>query len=324
MSSASRSCFSAIGGTALGGGADAARRSLAAFKSHLSSLPRSTAVAAIRASLDSGADAPSGLGFVVAPGGGLAEAPSWRGFLLATRGELDANAAAEYARKILSAMNSPEEWAVALRNVARVQTDEAGRAFLEEKMRALLTHEPWIGASSAGFLEAIDVAVSLRGTNLVGELASLVRRTEQRPSAHAAYLALDRLTIADPAPLLAKLAEEPDLMRGREATRANYFARADVGDAAQRAVVERYLLEARRTPEELRTFAGLYPNANFMISQNLLTRVVTPDRAELAARDQTALRVVNEWLADARFSTLRPQLEKIRARLETFVGQAGR
>jgi hypothetical protein len=187
-------------------------------------------------------------------------------------------------------------------------------------MRVLLTHEPWVREASTGFLEAFDVAVYLRGTNLLPQLSALVRRTDVPAVSRAAYLALDRLSISDPAPILTKLAEEPALMQGREVTRANYFARADVRDTAQRQIIERYLLDGGRGREELQTFAGLYPNANYMVSQNLLTPVITPNHAELLARDQAALRVVNEWLADARFATLRSQLEKIRARLETFVG----
>jgi len=189
-------------------------------------------------------------------------------------------------------------------------------------MRELLTHEPWQREASVGFLEAFDVAVHLRRTGLVPDLAALVCRTNNAPASHAAYLALDRLTIETPAALLGRLAEAPDLMAGREMTRANYFARADVSDPAQKLVLEGYLLDARRSPEELRKFAGLYPNANFMISQNLLTQVNTPDRATLMARDRAALDAVNAWLADPRFLTVRTSLEQARARLEYFVRQS--
>lgn len=304
-----------------GGGAEAARRGLEELRGRLSALPREAAVAAVAEALRSGVDAPSGLPFAIGPGGALDSAPSLRTFLLDYLAQLDPAAAAQFARTALATKGSPDEWAVALRCVARAETDEAARKFLEGKMRELLTHEPWRRDPSAGFLEAFDVAVHLRGASLVPELSALVRLTDHRAAAHAAYLALDRLAIADAAPVLAKLADEPELMQGREVTRANFFARADVADGAQRATVERYLLDARRPAEELRTFAGLFPNANFMVSQNLLTPTVTPDRATLAARDRAALRAVNEWLADARFAPLRAELERTRARLEKFVRQ---
>ncbi len=305
------------------GDANKARKTLGELKAQLAGRTREEAVAAIRAELASGRDAATGLGFKIAAGSALSETPSARVFLLDELARLDPAAAAELARSILATKTSADEWAVAMRNLARVENNEGGRAFLEGKMRELLTHEPWQREASAGFLEAFDVAVYLRTTNLVPELAALVRQTDNRAVSHAAYLTLDRLTIETPAQTLARLAEDPALMTGREVTRANYFARAEVGDAAQRALLESYLLDARRSPEELKTLAGLFPNANFMISQNLLTTVSTPDRATLAARDQTALRVVNEWLAEARFSALKPQLEQMRARLENFVRQAG-
>src|SRR6185369_3033685 len=129
---------------------------------------------------------------------------------------------------------------------------------------------------STGFREAFDVAVYLGGANLLPELTALVRRTDNQAVSHAAFLALDRLAISDPAAVLNKLQTQPELMQGREVTRANYFARADAGDAQQKVALENYLLNPQLNSAELNTFAGLYPNANYMISYNLLTRTQTP------------------------------------------------
>src|SRR6185503_8383847 len=196
--------------------------------------------------------------------------------------------------------------------------------FLEQKLQIMLTDERWVRAPTDGFLEAFDVAVFLGGTNLISPLAQIVRMKDNPASAHAAYLALDRLTIANGTATLSALLANPDLMQGREVTRANYFARADVRDAAQRRVLEDYLLDPALSSAELEKFTGLYPNANYMVSHNLLTRSVTPDGATLAARDAEALRVTQEWLEDARFARLKPQLETVRRRLATFVQQASR
>ncbi len=111
-------------------------------------------------------------------------------------------------------------------------------------------------------------------------------------------------------------------MKGREATRANYLARADAGDAQQRAVLENYLLNSQLSPAELSTFAGLYPNANYMVSYNLLTRTQTPDHASLVRKDRDALSAVESWLNDPRFEKIKPQLQTIKTRLETFMKQA--
>jgi hypothetical protein len=127
---------------------------------------------------------------------------------------------------------------------------------------------------------------------------------ENRALSHAAYLAMDRLVIQDTATVLGKLQAQPELMTGREPTRANFFARADVADPAQKTILEKYLGDRRLSGAELETFAGLYPNANYMISHNLLTQVSTPNGGSLRARDQQALQVVQGWLEDPRFQRI--------------------
>jgi hypothetical protein len=219
-------------------------------------------------------------------------------------------------------MDSPDEWAVALRNLASGDSSADGRALLQQKTLALLQYEPWQQNPSAGYLEAFDVAVYLGGTDLLPALSGLVRQQENSAVNHASYLALDRLVINNPAATLGALEDAPDLMQGREATRADYFARADVRDPQQREVLEKYLLNPALSASELQTFAGTYPSANFMISPNLLTQTPTPDHGSLASRDEQSLAVVQQWMADPRFSNLAPALQKITARLQVFVQQA--
>jgi hypothetical protein len=291
------------------------RRALLAF-------PTNAAATAIRDFLDSRADAATGLSFKVGTDGFLTESPSLRVFLLDYLAQIDAAAAAAYATTILATMESPDEWAVALRSYAAANPTSGGRSFLAQKLQAMLTHDDWVREPSTGFLEAFDVAVYLGGTNLVPTVAGLLQRRDNEPVSHAAYLVLDRLTLQDPTTTLAALQASPQWMQGREVTRANYFARADVREAQQRQILEEYLLSPNRTAAELQTFAGLYPNANLMVSANLLTRVQSPGHEELVSRDIAAWRAAQEWLTDPRFQALKPHLEKIRIRLEIFVQQA--
>ena len=60
-----------------------------------------------------------------------------------------------------------------------------------------------------------------------------------------------------------------------------------------------------------------------MISNNLLTARRTPDRAELAEGDRSALATLEKWLLDPRFQKIKPQLEITKSRLSTSVRQAG-
>lgn len=291
---------------------------LAGLKSQILQMPPAEAAEALRAFLGAGEDAALGLGFVVGGGGWLTEAPTLRVFLLDLLGQVDPAAAAACARDVLASVKSSDEWAVALRNVARGEPDSAGRTFLEERITVLLRHEPWQREASVGYLEAFDVAVFLGGTNLVPVLSDLLRLQDNPAVAHASYLALDRLVIQDAATTLEALQAAPELMRGREATRANYFARADVRDPRQHQVLESYLLDPQMGADELGRFAGLYANANYMVSQNLLTPSLTPDGTSLGARDAASLQVLEQWAADPRFAARRPALDRIRHRLEGF------
>jgi hypothetical protein len=299
-----------------------ARQLLSELRNSLSALPGAKASKLISQLLESRTDAPTRLGFTIGSDGLLEESPSLRVFLLDQQARIDPAAAGAYAEKVLNEMTSPDEFAVALRNYARANTAEEGRRFLEQKLDAMLRRDEWRQDPSAGFLEAFDVAVHVGGTNLMRDLTALVRDKQNRAVSHAAYLALDRLVIADPASTLNLLQADPSLMHGREVTRANYFARADPGHAPQRQVLEKYLLNSPLDGKELETFVGLFPNANYMVSRNLLTPTATPDYTTQLQRDRTALQTVDEWIADSRFERLKPQLVKMRNRLETFIRQA--
>jgi hypothetical protein len=298
------------------------RQRLAALRKELAAMPKAEAVAAIRQFLDSKADASTHLGFKLASNGTLDEAPTLRTFLLDDLARVDPAAAADYARVVLASMDSPDEWAVALRSLALGDSSDDGRALLQQKMAAMLQYAPWQQNPSVGYLESFDVPVYLGGTAFVPTLSTLVRSQDNPAVAHAAYLAMDRLVINNPATVLASLEAAPDLMAGRESTRADYFARANVSDPQQRQVLESYLLNPAISPAELQTFAGIYPNANYMISPNLLTQAVTPDHNGLANLDAQSLAAAQAWLADPRFAAVTPELQTVVQRLQGFVAQA--
>jgi len=304
--------------------AKAARLRLAELRSELSAMPTNAAVAAVRQFLDSKADAPTHLGFKLASNGLLDEAPTLRTFLLDELARLDSAAAADYSRVVLASMDSPDEWAVALRNLASGDASADGRALLERKMAQMLQYAPWQQNPSVGYLEAFDVAVYLGGTDFLPTLTDLVRQQDNPAVAHASFLALDRLVINNPATVLESLEAEPDLMEGRESTRADFFARADVRDPQQRQILESYLLDPSISTAELQTFASVYPNANFMISPNLLTQTATPNHDALMSLDAQSLAVAQEWLADPRFAQVAPELQTVIQRLEGFAAQAKR
>ena len=110
--------------------AKTARELLAELRAALSAMPKNEAVAAIKQFLDSKADAATQLGFKVAKNGLLDDAPTLRTFLLDELARIDPAAAADYSKVILASKDSPDEWAVALRNLAngRYQRGRTGVA----------------------------------------------------------------------------------------------------------------------------------------------------------------------------------------------------
>lgn len=276
--------------------------------------------------LRSNRNARTQLPFCIGNGGCLTTAPTFRVWLMDQLARVDGKAAAAHAEVVLAKRESAEEWAVALRNYARKKNTAADLAFLRKRMRELVREPRWQAEQAQAWLEAFDVAVHIRATELAPDFAAMVTRTapEDKAVAHAACLTLDRLTQAEPVTMLSRFLAEPGLLRGRELTRATFFARADVRDPRQRRIVEQYLLDPGRSPEELAKFSAVYPNANLMISKNLLTATPAPSREEWQARDRGALDVASSWLADARFARIKPQVEMIHARLAGFVREAER
>ena len=300
-------------------GSEEGRHQLAALRRYLSSVKSESAAIAIKNWLDTGEDAATQLEFKVGRDGNLQEAPSLRGFLLDYLAQIDPVAASACAEKILGTMNSPDEWAISLRAYALANPAPEARTFLHQKLSELIGNESWRNDPSTGFLEAFDVIVYTRDRELTPDLAGFVQQKENRALAHAAYLTLDRLIQAEPAETLGQLQSRPELMEGREGTRADFFARADVRDPKQRTILESYLLDPGRSPTELQKFAATYPNANYMVSYNLLSQTRTPTGDQIVARDREALKAVQEWLGDPRFAHLGPQLQTMKSRLEQFV-----
>lgn len=211
------------------------------------------------------------------------------------------------------------------RNVLRVREDDTsadGRALVKDKTLALVTHETWQQQPTSGYLNAFDVAVHLKDREFAPILSGLLRQTNQPAPAHAAFLALDRLTLAAPVEFLQALQTQAARLDGREAARAGFFARADATVPEQRVVLEQYLLDPQRSAEELDAFAATFPNASLFLSHNLLTRQAVFDGATLARRDTATLAIVLQWHTEPRFASRREQLRTVEARLREFLRQA--
>lgn len=304
--------------------ADDTRAILADLRAYLDSLPPGVAAAVITAFLaDPSNNAPTRIEFSISQSGFLDGHPSLRVALLDWLGQIDPLQAGVMAARVLSSPTDADEWAVSLRNYARAHPDSDSQAFLRSKTEELIRNPDWRVNPSVGFFEAFDVLVHTHATDSAPLLGDLVadRSPQGKPLAHAAFLTLDRLTFREPAVMMEQLAARPELIQARGEMVANLFARADLRDATQQQLVRSYLLDPARTASELAAFAGVYPNANFTISKNLLSKNLTLTRDEIAARDSAALEIVKVWQADPSFEPVKSHLATMHQRLMAFVGQ---
>lgn len=284
-----------------------------ALKAALLAADPAEAIAAIRSFLRSGRDAPTGQEFSVASGGTLRGAPTLRLMLLDLLGQIArksrSDAAAQVAREILTEKSSADEWALALRNIA--WTESRPEPFLADKMREMLRHEPWRNAPSAGLLEALDVIVFTRDATFLPDLAEA--RTAGNELSHAADIALDRLADAAPLNVLTYLNTHPPLLGDRPFLRADYYAKADLSQPAQRAQIEIYLGRPDISlSEKSKLLKALTAPATF-VGDSL---VATPPPADNGVARRTGLvEATREWLAQNRFPTLREPLQEVQQRI---------
>jgi hypothetical protein len=301
---------------------DAARKILADLHDYLTSLPPGLAAAAITSFLaDPARDAATRIEFAIGKEGSLSGQPSLRVALLDWLGKIDPQQAGLLAKQILATPTAADEWAVCLRNYARANTDAAANEYLRTKTEELIANPKWRENPSVGFLESFDVLVHTHATASTPLLSNLIQQKDRRDLAHAGFLTLDRLVQSDPAEVMPQLAADRALQQSRPEMVANMLARADLRDTTQQQLVRDYLLDPARTPTELTAFAGVFPNANFAISNNLLTLNPTLARDEISTRDTAALAIINTWLDDPDFAPVKPHLTTMHDRLATFVGQ---
>jgi len=300
---------------------DESRQSLQDLRTSLLAMPKDEALAMIRSFLASGNDHATGLSFDIARDGSLNEWPTFRTFLLDVLSSIDPVTAAAIGREILASPTNPDEWALALRNVARGEPLEQSAAFLQSKTEELITNPAWQADPSIGYLNAFDVLVHIGATGSTPLLSDLVQRKDRKDLAHAGFLTIDRLVQRQPADLLGRLAEDRALQASRPEMVAQQFARADVRDPEQREILRGWLLDPARTSMELRSFAGVYPNNNRFVSNNLLTVEPAQSGDDLATHDHAALLTVSAWAGDPAFQPVREHLAVMLSRLEEFVSQ---
>lgn len=260
-------------------------------------------IAAIRRFLATGEDSATGQRFAVGPGGVLEGAPTLRIFLLDVLGQLSrpagGGAGAAVAREILAKKESPDEWAVALRNLA--WDEPTSLPFLAEKMHEMFAYEPWTATPTSGLLESFDVAVFSGDASFVPTLADFARGGNTALQ-RAATVALDRLAENSPLAVMNYLNANPGTIADLPFVRADYFAKANLGDPEQRKAVEVYLDRADVDAAEKTKFLHAIAAPGSFVSDSLLSTATPPDNA--ANRYTGIAAATADWTRTNRFPAL--------------------
>jgi len=293
---------------------------LETLTTEIRAMSRADAVAQISAILASGRDFETGSEFTLDADGNLTAAPTLRTRLLDDLATIDPAAAADISRDILATPTTADEWAIALRNLGRVEDSDESREFLRRKTEELIRNPAWQAAPSIGYLNAFDVLVHTEAVESTPLLSDLVQNNDRRDLAHAAFLTLDRLVQRQPVEMLGQLAADTALQQSRPEMTAQQFARADLRDPAQREIVQHWLLAPARTPTELNAFAGVFPNHNQFVSNNLLTRPPATSGSDLAAHDREVLGILASWAENPAFQPVAEPLAAMIRRLIQFTG----
>jgi hypothetical protein len=193
---------------------------------------------------------------------------------------------------------------------------------LRTRLSQMLDHKDWLTAPSDGFFHAFDVAVHLGSPAEFSAMASVMNLEDvngqpvKNGTNHASYIAMDRITMRNPAQTVAQLAADPGLLAWSPEQRGALLARADVTSPTQCADLATCLQTITQRPAELETFTKLYPNRNGVVINSLVTATEDLQRyEEIVVKDQAALKQVNQWLQAGTFPALTQNLQSISARL---------
>ncbi len=262
-----------------------AARLLRALRARIRELPDEEAAAAIIAFLKSGENASLGLPFVVGADGMMDLVPTMRLALLDLLPSVDPVAALEMARSIMERRTSPDEYAIALRNLAWNDLDGDLRGELAGWFIDLLESH-WRNQPTAGFLESFDIAVEVGGAEIFSRLVSLTENASDSDISPAAFMSLDRMVLRDHSLLTAALAADPQWMSFAPQQRASLLSRLDITRPTEREVFSRYLSSSSHGAGELEYFAKVFPNRNYLYGHRLVTADdATPTINEVAAAD---------------------------------------
>jgi len=219
---------------------------------------------------------------------------------------------------LLTEAPAPDEWAIALRNVARVQgVDDELRGHVLEG----LANTEWALAPSVGYLEGFDAAVFSASPPMIPALSRLTTMEYPAATRFAATLALQRSASQSFPALASSIASDPILAANPE-LRADLFARADLREPDQRVWVATHLSNAATSDAEAEALIRALPNENQRLSNNLLTETQISPLQDLLGEQLQTLAVLQQWSQDPALAARGPSFDAAVQRLQNVTAQA--
>jgi len=272
--------------------------------------------AAIRAFLESGRDAATGLPFRVGEGS-LAFSPSLRVALLDLLERLDFGEAADYAEVIVGRMEQPDEVAVALRTLMNVPDDDPRRQLAVTGVDRLLQRADWKAKPSGGYLEAFDIATETDNPVTWKRLLGLTADAEAYEGTQAAAgLAAHTLAVRSP--------EFRQLIAKRDTSttvspiiRGQLMARLDPRVPEELEALNAFVRDPAMTAEEAQAFAANFPSQRDLVGFRLVTDAGDQTRTvqDSAHLDIAAHQTLDSWPPETLAPSLVSSMPDLRSRL---------
>lgn len=221
--------------------------------------------------LMSGRDAATRLPFVVGSGGTMESVPTLRTALLDLLPSLDPEIALEVARGVMNAEQSPDEYALALRNLAWSNFGDDLKNELASRLNQMISLKDWREHPSAGFLEGLDAAVEIADANTFGAMLRLNATAENGALARASFMVLDRMVVRDTSLLEQSFETDVGLSGIAPERRASLMSRLESNSENQRKLLVDYLANPDLGENESDYFAELFPNGNHLHGNWLIT-----------------------------------------------------
>ena len=296
---------------------------LQGLRERIRAIDSPAALRAIVDFLESGKDASTRLPFIVGSGGVMESVPTLRTALLDLLPALDPSVALDVARSVMDLNQSPDEYALALRNLAWNDLDGDLKDELSDRFERMIQTKDWCANPSSGFLEGLDAAVHVSDVKVFRNmliLNAVAQESDRAALVRASFIALDRMVLHEPDLLVKSFASDPQLSGVSADHRASLMSRLDLLVPAQRDLFTTYVSRSQHGPGELAYFADLFPNGNHFHGNWLISsQDPSPSIQSRLQADQKILAMIDSLMTENPGDQAIQTIARIRVRLQKAI-----